>query len=85
MQNAAPLEYDTKPCEASFSNVFFRCSFQPEVVSDVISGMIVQDVGVHVRANFDVFRLKPSEASYSALFRTSITSDRKYTVMSYPV
>ena len=60
---------------------------QPEVVSDVIHGMVNQDVGVimDVCANFGDYRLKPSEASFSADFRTSITSDRKYIVTSYPV
>ena len=40
-----------------------------------------------VRANFGDSMLKPweSEASFSAVFRTSITSDRKQIVMSYVV
>ena len=58
---------------------------QPEVVSDVISGIVNQDVGVDACANFGDSILKPSEASISAPFRTSITSDRKYIVRSYPV
>ena len=41
---------------------------QPEVVSDVISGMADQDVGLEVCVNFGDSRLKPSEASFSALF-----------------
>ena len=57
---------------------------QPEAVSYVISGMADQDVGTDVCANFGDCRLKPSEASFSALFRTSIISDRKYIVTSYP-
>ena len=57
-------------------------SCQPEVVTDVISGMVDQDV---VCANFGDSKLKLSEASFSAVFRTSITSVRKYTVTSYPV
>ena len=55
---------------------------QPEVVSDVISSTVNQDVGRDLCANFGDSRLKPSEASFSALFRTSITSDRKYIVIS---
>ena len=58
---------------------------QPEVVSDVISSRIDQDLGMDVCANFGDSRLKPSEASFSAVFRTPITSDRKYVVTSYPV
>ena len=53
---------------------------QPEVSSDVKSGTVDQDVGVGVCANFGDPRLKPSEASFSALFRTPITSDWKYIV-----
>ena len=49
---------------------------QPEVVSDVISCMADHDVGVDVCANFGDSGFKPSEASFSALLRTSITSDR---------
>ena len=41
---------------------------QPEEVSDVISSMADQDVGMDVCANFGDSRLKPSEASFSALF-----------------
>ena len=69
----------------AFSTVFFRCSFQPEVVSDVISGLVNHDVGMDICANFDDSRLKPSEASFLALFRTSVTFDWKYIVTSYPV
>ena len=58
---------------------------QTEAASDVISGTVDHDVGVDVRANFGYPRLKPSEVSFSALLRTSITSDRKYIVTSYPV
>ena len=52
-------------------------NLQPEVVSVVISGMADQDVGRDVCANIGDSRLKPSETSLSALFRTSITFDRK--------
>ena len=44
---------------------FGKC--QPDVVSDVISGMAGQDVGTDVCANFGDSTLKPSEASFSAL------------------
>ena len=57
-------------------------------MSDVISGTVDRDVGVDICADFGDSRLKASEASeasFSALFRTSITSNRKYIVMSYPV
>ena len=64
-QNAAALEFDPKPSEAAFSTVFFRCSFRPEVVSDVISGTVDQDVGMDVRANFGNSRLKLLGASFS--------------------
>ena len=74
-----------------YSSEAVRCSIfdrflnfdncQPEVVSDVISGMVDQNVGV----DFGDCRLKPSEASFSALFRTLITSDWKYVVTSSPV
>ena len=75
--------------EAVGWGIFYRFlnfeNCQPEVVNDVIYGMVDQDIGMDVCANFGDFRLKPSEAPFSALFRTSITSDRKYTVTSYPV
>ena len=41
---------------------------QPEVVNDGISGMADQDVAMDVFANFGDSRLKPSVASFSALF-----------------
>ena len=43
--------------------------------------MADQDVDMDVGASFGNSRLKPSETSFSALFRTSITSDRKYVVV----
>ena len=58
---------------------------QPEVVSGVKSGMADYDAGMDVCANFGDSMLKLSEASFSAVFRTSITSDRKHIVTSYPV
>ena len=39
--------------------------------------MAVQDVSLDVGTNFGNSRLKPSETSFSAVFRTSITFDRK--------
>ena len=50
---------------------------QPEVVSDVISGLAFQFADMDVIASFGDSRLKPLEASSSAVFRTSITTDRK--------
>ena len=47
------------------------------MVSDVISGTDDRDVGMDVCAEFGDSRLKPSEASFSGFFRTSVTSDRK--------
>ena len=71
-----------------FHEIYSRCGIfdrflnldncQPEVVSDVISGMVDQDVGMDECANFGDSRLKPSESSFLACFRTSITSARKY-------
>ena len=45
---------------------FFNTSIivKPEVVSDVISGMVNQEVGMDVCANFGDCMLKPSEASF---------------------
>ena len=63
-------------------------NYQPEVVSDVISCIADLDVGMDVCVNFGNSRLKPLEASFSAVFRTSRysrTSDQKYIVMSYLV
>ena len=55
--------------DAPFSAVFLHFgNYQPEVVSDVISGTIDQDVSVDVWANCGDSRLKPSEASFSAPF-----------------
>ena len=45
--------------------------------------MADQNVGMDVYANFGDSRLKSSEAPFSALFRKSITSDRKHKVTSY--
>ena len=62
---------------------FDKC--QQEVVSDIITGMAVQDVNLDLCGNFGDSRLKQSEASFSAILRTSITSDRKKTVTTYTV
>ena len=45
---------------------------QLEVVGDVISGTVDQDVGMNVYANFCGSRLKPSEASFSALLLSNV-------------
>ena len=61
---------------ASFLN-YDNC--QPQVVSDVISGMVDRDVGLDVCANFGDSRLKLSAASFSASnvdnFRQEVCSD----------
>ena len=58
---------------------------QPEVLSDVTSGRADHGVGMDVCANCGDSRLKPPEVSFLALFRTSITSDRKYKMTLYPL
>ena len=68
--------WDFRPFFKNFDNC------QPEVVSDVISVTADQDVGMDVCVNFGDSRLKPSEASFSVLFRTLITSDPKSDVIS---
>ena len=75
-------KFHLKPSEAAFSTVFLL--WLP-TVSDVISGVVDQDVGVDVCANFRDSYLKLSEASFSVVFPTSITSDQKYIVTSYQV
>ena len=40
-QNATPLNFDPKPSDAAFSSVFEFDKCRPEVVGDVISGVIV--------------------------------------------
>ena len=50
---------------------FYFDNCQPEVVSDFISGMVDQDVGIvgmDVYGNLGDSRLKPSEASFLAVF-----------------
>ena len=79
--NASRDIQERSPSDWAFSH-FDNC--QPEEVSDVISGMVNQDIGMDVCANFGDSSLKPSKASFSALFRTSMTSDRMYIVTSYP-
>ena len=68
-----------------FDRFFNFQNHKPEVVSDVISGTADQDDGMDIFANFGDSRLKPSDASFPALLATSITSNRKYIVMSCPV
>ena len=56
-------------CPLNFDNC------QLEVVSEVLSGTVDQDFGRDACDNFGDSRLKLS--AFSALFRTSITSNRK--------
>ena len=63
----------------------FRQFFELQVVNDVISGMVDQDGRIVACSNFGDSRLKPSEVSFSAVFRTPMTSDWKYLVTSCPV
>ena len=52
-----------------FSTIFLNFdNCQPEVVCDIISGMVDQDVGIDICASFGDSRLKPLEASFSAHF-----------------
>ena len=75
-----------KSKDSAFAHVFLNFdNCQPAVVSDVISGKADEDVGLDVCGNFGDSRLKSSDASFSAVFRTSITSERKNIVTSYPV
>ena len=39
---------EQKPSDATFSTVFFRDNFRPEVAGDVMSGLAVDLVGVGV-------------------------------------
>ena len=57
-----------KPSDAAFGPFwnFYNC--QPEVVRHVIPGMAEQDVGMDVCCNVGDSTLKPSDASFSALF-----------------
>ena len=78
--------YSREAIECGIFDCFLKFdNCQPEVVSDVISGKVDQDVDMDVCANFGDSRLKPSEASLSVLFRRSIAIDRNYIVMLYPL
>ena len=78
--------YGSEAVRCGICDRFFNFdNYQPEVVSDVIFGVVDQDDGVDACANFGDSRLKPSYASFSAPFRTSITSGRKDIVTSYLV
>ena len=85
----AQIVHEIYSCEAIgfgiFVHVLSFSNCQPEAVGDVISSTADQDVGMDACANFGDSRLKPPEASFSALVQTSITFDRKYIVTSYPV
>ena len=52
----------------NFRLFFYFDNYQPEAVSDVMSGMVDQDVGLDVCTNFGDSSLKPLEASFSALY-----------------
>ena len=61
-----------KPTKPTICGLFLSCldfaNCQFKVVSEVISGMAVQDVNVDVCANLGDSRLKPPKASFSAVF-----------------
>ena len=73
----AQTGYEIYSSEAVGCGIFYR-------FCDVISGMVDQNVGIYVCANCGDSRLKPSEASFSVLFRKSITSEVHSNVVSYP-
>ena len=53
------------PSEAVYFRPFYNFdNCQREAVSDVLSGVTVQDGGMDTRANFGDSRLKPSKASF---------------------
>ena len=57
-QNAAPLKFDPKPSEATFSVVFLNFDkYRPEVADDVISGVTLDYVSVDVLARVGDSRL----------------------------
>ena len=58
---------------------------RPETATDVISGTAVQYFGTDVCVKFGDSRLNLPDASFSVVFRTSITSDRKKVVTLCPV
>ena len=63
--NLSRAKFHLKLSEAAFSTVFSNFdNCQPEVVGDVISSMVDEDVGMDVCANFGYSRLKPSEVSF---------------------
>ena len=55
-------KFDPKPSEAAFLS-FFRDNFRPEVASDIISGLSVDEVGLDVFVKFGDSRSSPSRNS----------------------
>ena len=52
-QNAAPLKFDPKPSEATFSGVIWNCDkCQPKLADNVISSVPVDSVGMDDRVKF---------------------------------
>ena len=75
-----------KPSDVAFSTILFNFNnCRPEAVSHGISGVADKLVGMDVCANFGDSRFMPLEASFSVLFRTSLTSEPKYLVTSHLV
>ena len=62
-QNTAPLKFDQKPSEATFSPVFSNFNkCQPEVADDVISGAVVDLVDTDFRVRFGDSKLNSGRA-----------------------
>ena len=53
-------KFHPKPSEAAFLTGCIRDNFRPEIVSDVISGVVVELVGADVRVKFGDSRTKRS-------------------------
>ena len=49
-------KFHPKPSEAEFSTACFQDNFRPEVVSDVISGVVVESTGMKVNVQFGDYR-----------------------------
>ena len=79
MSLTSPKMFSRNPNQAESGGIFDRYlnfgNCKPEEASDAISGMPVQCVVRDVCAKCGDSMLKPSEASSSAVFRMSITSD----------
>ena len=71
------LDLLTTWCTQKYTNAYSNCQwFCITERARFKICMTVQEVGMDVCANFGDSGLKPSEASFSAIFRTLITSDR---------